>query len=197
MNRKSFAFATCAFAFVAIALAVVPMTNRAKQSPDSAISSVSSRNKDDLPSLPLRSPRDLVSLTPAIQRQASSSGGPPALPCDCEQLQKSRVEARRTHQLRETLLSLQKDKKHGVHLYMVNQSQRRGRIVSVGEDSFLLKASKDKAAVSIPYKDVSWVRKEPTGTEKFGRDFGLGVALVLLAPFWIPLALLWAAAGGD
>jgi hypothetical protein len=80
---------------------------------------------------------------------------------------------------------------------MLDRSQKKGRVISVGEDSFIVMVAKGKSEITIPYKDVSWVAKEPTGGEKFGRGLGLGIALVVLAPFWLPLMLLWAASGAD
>ena len=104
---------------------------------------------------------------------------------------------RQSRQLRESLLRLQADKKHGIRIYMSDGSQKNGRVIYVSEDSFLVMVAKDKSEITISYKDVSWVAKEPTGGEKFGRGLGLGVALVVLAPFWLPLMLLWAASGAD
>jgi hypothetical protein len=181
----------------AILIAAVPIASAAKQSAESGPLPLTTASGDDLPSLPLGSVRDLVPLYPAAPKQAPSSRSYPALPCDCEQLQRNRVRVGQAQQIRESLLRLQADKKHSVRIYMLDRSQKKGRVISVSEDSFLLKVAKDKPEITIPYKQVSWVTKEQTGGEKFGRGLGLTVALVVLAPIWLPIMLLVAVSGAD
>jgi hypothetical protein len=186
-----------ALVLIAILIAALPIASAAEQSTESGSLPLGAASIDDVPLLPLDSIRDLVPLYPAVPKQASPSQSYPTLPCNCEQLQRNRVRVRQSQQLRESLLLLQADKKHGIRIYMLDRSQKKGRVISVGEDSFTVMVAKGKSEITIPYKDVSWVAKEPTGGEKFGRGLGLGIALVVLAPFWLPLMLLWAASGAD
>jgi len=189
-------------ASIAIFLAPALMARSIQQSPDLAPPVAGAQVKDDLPSLPVSPHRDLLPLLPAALQQA------PAVPnsseqkrarstCDCRETRQEEMQARHSQQLRASLLKLQTDKKHGVRIYLANQVQKRGHIVSIGPDSFVLKVANDKPEITIPYTDVGWVKKEPTGGEKFGRGLGLTVAIVVLAPLWLPLMLLWAASGGD
>jgi hypothetical protein len=189
-------------ASIAILMAPALMARAVQQSLDLAQAVADTQIKDDLPSLPVSSHRDLLPLLPAALQQApavpNSSEQTRARPsCDCRETHQEEMKARHSQQLKASLLKLQTDKKHGVHVYLANQVQKRGRIVSIGPDSFVLKVAKDKPEITIPYTDVGWVEKEPTGGEKFGRGLGLTVAIVVLAPLWLPLMLLWAASGGD
>lgn len=200
MYRGFVVFATMVFAAIFIVPAL--MARPIQQSSDLASSLAVAQIKDDLPPLPVSSPRDLLPLLPAPLQQAPAAPNPseqtrsrPA--CDCQKNSQEEMQVRHSQQLRASLLKLQTDKKHGVHIYLANQAQKRGHIVSVGADSFVLKVAKDKPEIAIPYRDVAWVSKEPTGGEKFGHGLELTVALVLLAPFWVPIMLLWAASGGD
>jgi hypothetical protein len=200
LYRGFVVFATMVFALVFMAPAL--MARGTQQSPDLAPSLAVTQIKDDLYSLPVSSHRDLLPLPPAPLQQApaapnSSEQTLSRSSCDCREIRQEEMQERHSQQLRASLLKLQTDKKHGVHIYLANQAQKRGRIVSVGVDSFLLKVAKDKPEITILYRDISWVTKEPTGEEKFGRGLGLTVVLVLLAPFWVPIMLLWAASGGD
>ncbi len=200
MYRSFVVFATMALA--AILMAPALMARAIQQLPDLAPSLAATQIKDDLPSLLVDSHRDLLPLPPVPLQQAtavpnSSEQMPPLRSCDCQKISQEEMQVRHSQQLRASLLKLQADEKHGVHIYLANQAQKRGRIVSIGEDSFVLKVAKEKPGITILYNDISWATKEPTGGEKFGRGLGLTVGLVLLAPFWVPIALIWWATGGD
>jgi hypothetical protein len=200
LHRSFVVFATMAFAAIFMASAL--RARATQQSSNLAPSLAVTQIKDDLPSLPVSSHRDLLPLPPVPLQQApaapNSSEQMPSRPsCDCREIRQKEMQERHTQQLRASLLKLQTDKKHGVHVYLANQAQKRGSIVSIAEDSFVLKVAKDKREITIPFTEVAWVKKEPSGGEKFGHGLGLTVALVLLAPFWVPIALLWAASGGD
>jgi|SRR5208282_1405439 len=189
-------------AFGAIFAPPALMARGIPQSSDLPPALAATQIKEDLPLLPVSPLHPLVPLLPALPQQAPAATNTleqarSRRACDCQKISQEEIQARHSQQLRASLLNLQSDKKHGVHVYLANQAQKRGRIISVGADSFLLKVAKDKPEITILYKDISWVTKEPTGGEKFGRDLGLTVGLVLLAPFWLPIALIWWASGGD
>lgn len=157
---------------------------------------------DDLPPLPISSGRSLDLLPPPPpQSQASSRFScvqwPSGTPSDSRSLQQERRRRSHAHQLQETLQVIQSDKKHGVHVYLANMSQVHGRLTRIGDESFAIRTAKGKPDLELTYKDVSWVTKEPTGREKFGRGLEITGAIILLAPLIIPLALLLAAGGGD
>lgn len=158
--------------------------------------------QDDLSPLPLGSNRILELLPPAILRSEVSSRmtcteWSSGIPCDCRVLAQKRYRQSHAEQLRASLHILQGDKNHSVRVYLVNHSQKKGRVISIGEDSFTIKVGKHKPDVTLSIQDVSWVTKEPNGSEKFGRGVEMTVAIILLAPFIIPIALLFAANGTD
>lgn len=163
---------------------------------------VQSIQQDDLSPLPIDSNRILESLPPEIMRSEVSSRiicteWPSGIPCDCRVLAQKRFRQTHAEQLRASLHTLQGDQHHGVHVYLLNRSQKKGRVVSIGETSFTIRVGKHKPDVTLPYQDVSWVTKEPSGSEKFSRGVTMTGAVILLAPLIIPLALLLAVAGTD
>jgi hypothetical protein len=193
LYRSFVIFATLAVVMHAV---TTPIASAAQQSPDSAIFPASPEIKDDLLSLPLSSRSELVPLLPAAVAPNCSVQIPASANCDGEQLRMGKVQAERTERLRKTLLHLQKDKRHGVHIYFLDRSQKKGRVLSVDEDSFVLKVAKDQPEITIFYKDVVEVSKEQTGPEKFNDNVWAGVDLtielgmvVFLAPLWLPFAL--------
>jgi len=189
-------------AIATICMAPTVVARPIQQSPDSDAVLAGAQIKDDLPALPISSLQALVPLLPALPHQApaatnSFEQAPLRPACDCQKISQGETQVRHRQQIQASLLKLQTGKKHSVHVYLANQTQKQGRILSIGEDSFVLKVAKDKPELTILYKDISWVTKEPTGGEKFGRGLGLTVGLLLLAPFWVPIALIWWASGGD
>lgn|GEM_PF-4537654 len=163
---------------------------------------VQSVHQDDFSPLPIGSNRILEPLPPEILRSEVSSRmicteWPSGIPCDCRVLAQKRYRQTHAEQLLASLRTLQGGKNHGVRVYLVNHSQKKGRLVSIGENSFTIKVGKHKSDVTLPFQDVSWVTKEPTGSQKFGHGVEIIAAIILLAPFIIPIALLFAATGTD
>lgn len=190
-----------ALSMAILAAFLLPPREAAAQATTNADSSSQDIKSDDLPPLPLSSGRSLDLLPPPPQSQTSSRFScvqwPSGTPSDCRSLQQRRRRRSHAQQLQETLQVLQSDKKHGVHVYLANMSQAHGRLTRIGDESFAIRTAKGKPEIELAYKDVSWVTKEPTGREKFGRGLEITGAMILLAPLIILLALLFAAGGGD
>lgn len=191
-----------ALSMAILAAFLLPPRQAAAQATANADSSSQDIKSDDLPPLPLSSGRSLDLLpSPPPQSQALSRFScvqwPSATHSDCRSLQQERRRRSHAQQLKNALQVFQSDKKHGVHVYLGNMSQVHGRLTRIGDESFAIRTAKGKPELELAYKDVSWVTKEPSGGEKFGRGLKITGAMILLAPLIMPLALLFAAGGGD
>ena len=83
---------------------------------------------------------------------------------------------------------LQADQKHETRVYFRDRHHQRGRIKSIGADSFTMQISPGQTEERIAYVNVFRVTQEPTGSEKLARisrDTSLMILGIPLMPFML------------
>lgn len=159
------------------------------QSPVEGIATLpTTLSKEQLQSL---EPLSARAIAEAQQRAAIAPHGQE--PCQCPYATAQELSARRARMVREQAERLRADRKHMVRIHLLNRTDLSGQILSVGDDSFVIRARDGQKEMTIPYAGVSWMETDPTRGEKFRRGLGMTAALTVTSPLWVPwLALMWA-----